>query len=166
MSAFTNTLSQSKIFFLLTWYIYNFVFIYIYLCYYIYIYLLFKDILIHWLKLGISGFRLANTSFLTEDPLLHNEARSLHPVEINNYHSLMHVYTRDRPENAAVLTKWQEIVRNETDGKGYVCFYAVILRLHVPHSISINYDNYTVDYSRCKTTLVRISCKFTMRRRQ
>ncbi|XP_072744671.1 amino acid transporter heavy chain SLC3A1 [Anoplolepis gracilipes] len=78
----------------------------------------FGDILIHWLKLGISGFRLANTSFLTEDLQLRDESRSLLPVEINNYQSLMHVYTRDRPENAAILTKWQEIVRNETDGKG------------------------------------------------
>ncbi|KAL6446859.1 hypothetical protein ACFW04_001348 [Cataglyphis niger] len=78
----------------------------------------FGDILIHWLKLGISGFRLANTSFLTEDPQLHDESRSLLPVETNDYQSLIHVYTRDRPENAAILTKWQEIVRNETDGKG------------------------------------------------
>ncbi|XP_070166605.1 amino acid transporter heavy chain SLC3A1 [Polyergus mexicanus] len=78
----------------------------------------FGDILIHWLKLGISGFRLANTSFLTEDPQLRDESRSLLPVEANNYQSLVHVYTRDRPENAAILTKWQEIVCNETDGKG------------------------------------------------
>lgn len=78
----------------------------------------FGDILIHWLKLGISGFRLANISFLTEDPQFRDESRSLLPVETNNYQSLVHVYTRDRPENAAILTKWQEIVRNETDGKG------------------------------------------------
>ncbi|GAB1862767.1 alpha-glucosidase [Camponotus japonicus] len=78
----------------------------------------FGDILIHWLKLGISGFRLANTSFLTEDPQLRDESTSHLPVEANNYQSLVHVYTRDRPENAAVLTKWQEIVCNETDGKG------------------------------------------------
>lgn len=77
--------------------------------------------------MGISGFRLANTSFLTEDPDLRDESRSHLPVETNNYQSLGHVYTRDRPENAAILTKWQEIVRNETDGKGYVCFYTVIL---------------------------------------
>ncbi|XP_025263786.1 neutral and basic amino acid transport protein rBAT isoform X2 [Camponotus floridanus] len=78
----------------------------------------FGDILIHWLKLGISGFRLANTSFLTEDPDLRDEHPSLLPVERNNYQSLVHVYTRNRPENVAILTKWQEIVRNETDGKG------------------------------------------------
>lgn len=78
----------------------------------------FGDILIHWLKLGISGFRLANTSFLTEDPDLRNEHTSLLPVGSNDYQSLAHVYTRNRPENAAILTKWQEIVHNETDGKG------------------------------------------------
>ncbi|XP_029177815.1 neutral and basic amino acid transport protein rBAT isoform X2 [Nylanderia fulva] len=78
----------------------------------------FGDILIHWLKLGISGFRLASTSFLTEDPDLQDERESHLPVEINNYQSLIHVRTRDRPENAAILTSWQEMVRNETDGKG------------------------------------------------
>ncbi|KYN30312.1 PREDICTED: maltase 1 isoform X2 [Trachymyrmex cornetzi] len=78
----------------------------------------FGDILTHWLKLGISGFRLANTQYLTEDPDLHDESRSILPVEPNNYQSLVHIYTRDRSENAAVLSKWQEIVRNETAGKG------------------------------------------------
>ena len=76
----------------------------------------------HWLKLGISGFRLANTQYLTEDPNLHDEFRSTIPTEADNYDSLIHAYTRDRPENAAVLTKWQERVRNETDNKGLVIF--------------------------------------------
>ncbi|KYQ57725.1 Maltase 1 [Trachymyrmex zeteki] len=78
----------------------------------------FGDILTHWLKLGISGFRLADTQYLTEDPSLRDESRSILPVELNNYQSLVHIYTRDRSENAAVLSKWQEIVRNETAGKG------------------------------------------------
>ncbi|KAL0109298.1 hypothetical protein PUN28_014411 [Cardiocondyla obscurior] len=78
----------------------------------------FGDILTHWLKLGISGFRLANTQYLTEDPDLHDESRSILPVESSNYQSLVHVHTRDRSENAAVLSIWQEIVRNETAGKG------------------------------------------------
>lgn len=77
--------------------------------------------------MGISGFRLASTSFLTEDPDLHDEFRSHLPVETSNYQSLIHVHTRDRPENAAILTKWQEIVYNKTDGKGYVGFYTVTL---------------------------------------
>jgi len=78
----------------------------------------FGDILTHWLKLGFSGFRLANTQYLTEDPQLREESRSILPVESNNYQSLVHVHTRDRSENAAVLAKWQEIVRNETAGNG------------------------------------------------
>ncbi|XP_020293571.1 maltase 1-like isoform X2 [Pseudomyrmex gracilis] len=78
----------------------------------------FGDILTHWLKLGISGFRLANTQYLKEDPQLHDEARSILPVESGNYLSLTHIYTRDRPENIEVLTQWQEIVHNKTDGKG------------------------------------------------
>ncbi|TGZ32726.1 amino acid transporter heavy chain SLC3A1 [Temnothorax longispinosus] len=78
----------------------------------------FKDVLTHWLKLGISGFRLANTQYLTEDPELRDESRSILPVEPNSYQSLVHVHTRDRSENAAVLSKWQEVVRNETAGKG------------------------------------------------
>ncbi|XP_014470018.1 PREDICTED: neutral and basic amino acid transport protein rBAT-like isoform X2 [Dinoponera quadriceps] len=78
----------------------------------------FGDILAHWLKLGISGFRLANTQYLTEDPDLRDESRSILPVESNNYQSLVHIHTRNRPENAMVLMKWREIVRNATDGKG------------------------------------------------
>ncbi|KAH0946474.1 hypothetical protein HN011_010813 [Eciton burchellii] len=78
----------------------------------------FRDILTHWLKLGISGFRLANTQYLTEDPQLRDESRSILPVEANDYQSLVHIYTRDRPENAAVLAKWQEIVHNETNSQG------------------------------------------------
>ncbi|KAL2718409.1 maltase A2 isoform X1 [Vespula squamosa] len=78
----------------------------------------FGDILKHWLKLGISGFRLANTQYLTEDSTLRDESLSTIPTEIDNYQSLVHVYTRDRPENAVVLTKWQEIVHDETKGQG------------------------------------------------
>ncbi|KAL6256118.1 hypothetical protein P5V15_012241 [Pogonomyrmex californicus] len=78
----------------------------------------FGDILTHWLKLGLNGFRLVNTQYLTEDPQLHDESRSILPVESSNYQSLVHVYTRDRSENAAVLAKWQGIVHNETAGEG------------------------------------------------
>ncbi|KAF7412271.1 maltase A2 isoform X1 [Vespula maculifrons] len=78
----------------------------------------FGNILKHWLKLGISGFRLANTQYLTEDSTLRDESLSTIPTEIDNYQSLVHVYTRDRSENAIVLTKWQEIVYNETKGQG------------------------------------------------
>ncbi|XP_043493977.1 maltase A2 isoform X2 [Polistes fuscatus] len=78
----------------------------------------FGNILKHWLKLGISGFRLANTQYLTEDLSLRDESLSSIPTEIDDYQSLVHVYTRDRPENAEILTKWQEIVYNETKGQG------------------------------------------------
>lgn len=72
----------------------------------------------HWLKLGISGFRLANTQYLTEDPDLRDEFRSTVPMEADNYDSLVHAYTRDRPENALVLSRWQERVYNETESTG------------------------------------------------
>lgn len=72
----------------------------------------------HWLKLGFNGFRLANTQYLIEDATLRDESLSTIPVDNDNYLALVHVYTRDRPENAAVLTKWQEIVYNETKGQG------------------------------------------------
>ncbi|XP_076637596.1 CD98 heavy chain [Colletes latitarsis] len=78
----------------------------------------FAGVLSHWLKLGIDGFRLANTQYLTEDPEYRDEFRSTIPTEADNYDSLVHAYTRDRPENAAVLSKWQETVYNETDNKG------------------------------------------------
>ncbi|XP_032684474.1 neutral and basic amino acid transport protein rBAT isoform X2 [Odontomachus brunneus] len=78
----------------------------------------FGDILTHWLKLGISGFRLANTQYLTEDPDLRDESRSHLAIEFNNYQSLTHVHTRGRAENAAILMKWRGIVHNATDGKG------------------------------------------------
>lgn len=92
----------------------------------------------HWLKLGISGFRLANTQYLTEDPDLRDESRSYLPVESNNYQSLTHVYTRDRAENAAILVKWRDIVRNATDGKGYVKNFLLMLLLHGVIILSIN----------------------------
>ncbi|XP_011867618.1 PREDICTED: maltase 2-like [Vollenhovia emeryi] len=78
----------------------------------------FGDVLTYWLKLGISGFRLANTQYLTEDPNFRDEKGSLHAIDSSKYQSLSHVYTRDRTENAAILSTWQEIVRNETAGKG------------------------------------------------
>ena len=78
----------------------------------------FADVLSHWIKLGISGFRLANTGYLIADPKLRDEFRSTIPTETDNYDSLVHAYTRDRPENAAVLSKWQERVYNETENKG------------------------------------------------
>ncbi|CAK9822740.1 Neutral and basic amino acid transport protein rBAT [Anthophora retusa] len=79
----------------------------------------FADILSHWLKLGVSGFRLANTQYLTEDPELRDEFRNTIPTEADNYDSLVHAYTRDRPENAVVLAKWQERVYNETKDEGF-----------------------------------------------
>ncbi|XP_053985103.1 neutral and basic amino acid transport protein rBAT [Hylaeus volcanicus] len=78
----------------------------------------FADVLKHWLKIGVSGFRLANTQYLTEDPQLHDEFRSTIPTEADNYDSLVHAYTRGRPENAAVLSTWQETVYNETTNTG------------------------------------------------
>ncbi|XP_076283371.1 CD98 heavy chain [Lasioglossum baleicum] len=78
----------------------------------------FADVLSHWLKLGISGFRLANTQYLTVQPELHDEFRSTIPTETDTYDSLVHAHTRDRPENAAILSKWQKRVYNETENKG------------------------------------------------
>lgn len=78
----------------------------------------FKDIFEHWLKLGIQGFRLANTQYLTEDPDLRDESLSTKPAEADNYNSLSHAHTKDRPENAAILKEWQEIVYNKTNGEG------------------------------------------------
>jgi hypothetical protein len=88
--------------------------------------------------LGISGFRLANTQYLTEDPQLRDESRSILPVEANDYQSLVHIYTRDRPENAAVLAKWQEIVHNETNSQGYVFINDLVIK-YIYKYITINY---------------------------
>lgn len=89
------------------------------------------------MKLGINGFRLANVQHLTEDPSLRDESRSILAIEANNYQSLTHVHTRDRPENAAILKKWQEIVHNETDGKGYVSFFFCSVIYMITHIIII-----------------------------
>lgn len=75
------------------------------------------------MNLGISGFRLANTQYLIEDPELRDEFRSTIPTEVDNYDSLVHAYTRYRPENAAVLSQWQEKVYNQTNNQGLVIFY-------------------------------------------
>lgn len=78
----------------------------------------FANILTHWMKLGISGFRLANTQYLTEDPNLSDEHISNIPVPDDNYESLVHAFTKGRPENKGVLAKWKERVQNETQGTG------------------------------------------------
>ncbi|XP_076234628.1 CD98 heavy chain [Calliopsis andreniformis] len=78
----------------------------------------FTNVLSHWMNLGISGFRLANTQYLIEDPELRDEFRSTIPTEVDNYDSLVHAYTRYRPENAEVLAQWQEKVYNQTNNKG------------------------------------------------
>lgn len=124
---------------------------------------MFQDVLTYWLKLGISGFRLANTQYLTEDPQLRDESRSFVPVETNNYHSLTHIYTRDRLENVAVLTKWHEIVYNETNGKGYVCFYNSTYCAYFCLTCAVIF---IADCSHCKILLLLIFCKFITRRRQ
>ncbi|XP_015591180.1 maltase 1 isoform X2 [Cephus cinctus] len=78
----------------------------------------FSDILNHWLSLGIEGFRLANTQYLTEDPNLHEESRAPQSAHTNDYESLVHAYTRDRPENSNILRKWRDLVLNNTKGEG------------------------------------------------
>ncbi|XP_033327990.2 CD98 heavy chain [Megalopta genalis] len=78
----------------------------------------FANVLTHWLKLGVSGFRLANTQYLTIQPELHDEYRSTTLTAVDNYDSLVHVHTRDRTENAAIFSQWRERVFNETDNKG------------------------------------------------
>lgn len=95
----------------------------------------------HWLKLGISGFRLANTQYLTADPDLHDEFRSTIPTEADNYDSLVHAYTRDRPENGVVLAKWQERVHNETDNKGLIIFNNYSSSMHIQSFFQAKFHN-------------------------
>jgi len=116
--------------------------------------------------LGISGFRLANTQYLTEDPQLRDESRSILPVEANDYQSLIHIYTRDRPENAVILAKWQEIVHNETNSQGYVFVNDLIIKyINILLLTNMYIIIHIIDYSHCKMTSVQIYCKFTMRKR-
>lgn len=76
----------------------------------------FGEILSQWLDLGVMGFRLVNTQFLTEDPTFQNEGMSGGVPE--SYSSLNHVKTRDRVENGAILREWRKIVLNKTNGEG------------------------------------------------
>lgn len=78
----------------------------------------FQDILSHWLERGVSGFRLGNTQYLTEDPDLRDESRGASPANTDEYSSLAHVYTHDYPENGDVLRQWRELVVNRTNGDG------------------------------------------------
>ncbi|OXU28826.1 hypothetical protein TSAR_016821 [Trichomalopsis sarcophagae] len=79
----------------------------------------FSDILKHWLKLSVKGFRLANTRYLVEDPSLANDSHSSsYPAESGTYQSLLHIHTRDHPQNAVVLRKWRDVVSNYTNGDG------------------------------------------------
>lgn len=79
---------------------------------------LFQNILSHWLNLGVAGFRLAHTSYLTEDQKLRDESKSNKPVDLENYDSLTHVFTRERPENREILKEWRRVVANATNGDG------------------------------------------------
>lgn len=79
----------------------------------------FSDILKHWMKLGVKGFRLANTRYLIEDPSLANDSLSTsYPAIAGSYESLIHVHTRDHAQNAIVLRQWRDIVMNYTNGEG------------------------------------------------
>ncbi|XP_012275869.1 alpha-glucosidase isoform X2 [Orussus abietinus] len=78
----------------------------------------FSDILRHWLQLGITGFRLGGTQFLTEDPTLADESSGTEHAVADDYESLTHVHTRNRLENGDVLRKWREVVSNFTNGEG------------------------------------------------
>ncbi|XP_012256819.2 alpha-glucosidase isoform X2 [Athalia rosae] len=78
----------------------------------------FSDILMHWLKLGVTGFRLANTQYLVEKLSSGNEAATAQPADSESYQSLNHVYTRDVIENGVVLRQWRQIVSNNTNDNG------------------------------------------------
>lgn len=79
-----------------------------------------KEILKHWLKLDVQGFRLANTRYLVEDPSLADDSLSpTYPAESGTYQSLLHVNTRDHAHNAIVLRQWRDVVLNYTNGDGY-----------------------------------------------
>ncbi|XP_033216540.1 neutral and basic amino acid transport protein rBAT isoform X2 [Belonocnema kinseyi] len=77
----------------------------------------FGNILDHWLRLGVEGFRLENIRFLTEDPQLQNEMSHSNGAP-GSYESLNHVRTRDRVENGVILRKWRNIVHNITKREG------------------------------------------------
>ncbi|XP_011310013.1 neutral and basic amino acid transport protein rBAT isoform X2 [Fopius arisanus] len=78
----------------------------------------FNKIFNHWLDLGISGFRLGFTQHLIEDPNLQDERLSSSAADVDEYESLLHVYTKDRVENAQVLRVWRENIINKTNGDG------------------------------------------------
>ncbi|KAK0090929.1 hypothetical protein PV326_003990 [Microctonus aethiopoides] len=78
----------------------------------------FSDILSFWLNRGVSGFRLGSTQYLTEDPARQNEQSSATPADPAEYQYLMHVHTKDREDNAKILTQWREIVTNITKNNG------------------------------------------------
>ncbi|XP_043274132.1 neutral and basic amino acid transport protein rBAT isoform X2 [Venturia canescens] len=76
----------------------------------------FGEIFSHWLQRGVSGFRLGNTQYLTEDPNLKSESFGTVPANADEYQYLTHVHTYGRLENGEILRQWREIVTNRTNG--------------------------------------------------
>ncbi|KAL0279220.1 UNVERIFIED_CONTAM: hypothetical protein PYX00_000825 [Menopon gallinae] len=73
-----------------------------------------------WLNLGVSGFNLKKGQYLLEDKDLENEqiSRTRSDAVHTDYDFYYHSKTYNLPDNAAILTKWREIVHLKLESDG------------------------------------------------
>nr|XP_046480665.1 neutral and basic amino acid transport protein rBAT isoform X1 [Neodiprion pinetum] len=109
----------------------------------------FSEILLHWLKLGVIGFRLANTQYLLEDKNLRDEQHGTQGAEPHTYRLMNHAHTFNLNENRDVLRQWRNVVDNYTDHRGLF-------------SLQENIGNDTLTYLNDNGTIVDLPqrCQF------
>ncbi|XP_008555239.1 maltase 2 [Microplitis demolitor] len=78
----------------------------------------FNDIFKFWLDLGIKGFRLGNTRYLTEDPGRHDEqGGSRVVVDPEDYEYYSHAHTKDRQDNIKIIKQWRDNINSNDTNK-------------------------------------------------
>ena len=79
------------------------------------------NVMRHWMKKGVDGFRVDVAYYLFKDPFFRDEPRNpLYSEHHMQYDSLLHIYTIALPETLNMLKKLNNVV-NEFDDRFMVC---------------------------------------------
>lgn len=82
----------------------------------------FKDVLRSLVRLGVSGFRLANAKhYIIDKDIPHDQSVSANPRGVHtDYDFWTHTGTTNRPGIGALLHEFSQVVKNETNGDGFL----------------------------------------------